>query len=400
MRTCVRSARRDDPPRRPRCVLRLGRAARRPRLRGRPVIVGGGVVLAASYEAKAYGVQTAMGGRQAARLCPHAVVVPRGCPRTPRRARRSSRSSRTRRRWSKGSRSTRRSSTSRGLERLAGRPSRSPRGCGGVCSSEVGLPITVGVARTKFLAKVASARREAGRAARRPARRGTRVPPSAAGRTAVGRRARSRPRSCTTVACDRRSGGRTRRGRARRHCSVGRRGDTSTRSRTTATRDRSSRPATAIDRVAARDGTSAQTPRGDRLVVIAIVDRVDPTAADRRGRVSHGRPAAAVRRLHARDAFADDAAGDRSVETILDAARGPAARRGAADRREAGSRSSASRSRISRTPTALQLALTDDWRLDALDAALDEVRDRTAPRRSRAPCWSGATAESMPLLPD
>jgi len=47
-----------------------------PTLRGRPVIVGGGVVLAASYEAKAYGVRTAMGGSQARRLCPHAVVVP------------------------------------------------------------------------------------------------------------------------------------------------------------------------------------------------------------------------------------------------------------------------------------------------------------------------------------
>src|ERR1700742_1678565 len=47
-----------------------------PMLRGRPVIVGGGVVLAASYEAKAYGVRTAMGGRQARQLCPHAVVVP------------------------------------------------------------------------------------------------------------------------------------------------------------------------------------------------------------------------------------------------------------------------------------------------------------------------------------
>ena len=46
-----------------------------PRLRGRPVIVGGGVVLAASYEAKARGVKTAMGGRQARALCPDAVVV-------------------------------------------------------------------------------------------------------------------------------------------------------------------------------------------------------------------------------------------------------------------------------------------------------------------------------------
>ena len=47
-----------------------------PDLRGRPLIVGGGVVLAASYEAKAYGVRTAMGGAQARRLCPQAVVVP------------------------------------------------------------------------------------------------------------------------------------------------------------------------------------------------------------------------------------------------------------------------------------------------------------------------------------
>src|ERR671933_1481925 len=46
------------------------------RLRGQPVIVGAGGVVAASYEAKAYGVRTAMSGRQARRLCPDAVVVP------------------------------------------------------------------------------------------------------------------------------------------------------------------------------------------------------------------------------------------------------------------------------------------------------------------------------------
>ena len=46
-----------------------------PRLRRRPVIVGAGVVLAASYEAKARGVRTAMGGSQARRLCPNAIVV-------------------------------------------------------------------------------------------------------------------------------------------------------------------------------------------------------------------------------------------------------------------------------------------------------------------------------------
>src|SRR5215207_4245534 len=46
-----------------------------PRLRGRPVIVGHGVVLACSYEAKARGVRTAMPGRTARLLCPEAVVV-------------------------------------------------------------------------------------------------------------------------------------------------------------------------------------------------------------------------------------------------------------------------------------------------------------------------------------
>ena len=46
-----------------------------PRLRGRPVIVGAGVVLAASYEAKAYGVRTAMSAQRALRLCRGAVVV-------------------------------------------------------------------------------------------------------------------------------------------------------------------------------------------------------------------------------------------------------------------------------------------------------------------------------------
>jgi len=46
-----------------------------PRLRGRPVLVGRGVVASASYEAKARGVRTAMSFREARRLCPEAVVV-------------------------------------------------------------------------------------------------------------------------------------------------------------------------------------------------------------------------------------------------------------------------------------------------------------------------------------
>ena len=47
-----------------------------PKLRGKPVIVGMGVVLACSYEAKARGVKTAKGGHRAKRLCPEAIVVP------------------------------------------------------------------------------------------------------------------------------------------------------------------------------------------------------------------------------------------------------------------------------------------------------------------------------------
>src|SRR5688572_4054118 len=46
-----------------------------PSLRGRPIAVGGGVVLAASYEAKAFGVHSGMSGRRARELCPHLTFV-------------------------------------------------------------------------------------------------------------------------------------------------------------------------------------------------------------------------------------------------------------------------------------------------------------------------------------
>ena len=127
------------------------------RLRGRPVIVGGGVVLAASYEAKAYGIQTAMGGRQARRLCPHAVVVP------PRMTAYSEASKAVFEVFDDTTPLVEGLSIDeafldvRGLERLAGPPTDIAVRLQQRILHEVGLPITVGVARTKFLAKVASA---------------------------------------------------------------------------------------------------------------------------------------------------------------------------------------------------------------------------------------------------
>jgi len=127
-----------------------------PGLRGRPVIVGPGVVLAASYEAKAYGVRTAMGVAQARRLCPDAVVVPARIPA-----------------YSDASRAVFEvfADTSPlvdgqpldeafldvgGLRRISGTPTEIAARLRRAVLDRVGLRITVGVARTKFLAKVAS----------------------------------------------------------------------------------------------------------------------------------------------------------------------------------------------------------------------------------------------------
>ena len=128
-----------------------------PRLRGRPVIVGSWVVLAASYEAKAFGIRTAMGGRQARRLCPHAVVVP------PRMSAYSEASKAMFEVFEDTTPLVEGLSIDeafldvRGLERLAGPAPVIAARLRRKVLDEVGLPITVGVARTKFLAKVASA---------------------------------------------------------------------------------------------------------------------------------------------------------------------------------------------------------------------------------------------------
>jgi DNA polymerase-4 len=127
-----------------------------PALRDLPVIVGAGVVLAASYAARACGVRTAMSGREARLHCPEAIVVP------PRFAA-----------YTEASRAVfdvfhdttpivegisidEAFLDVSGLLRVCGTPEQIARRLRRRVLDEVGLPITVGVARTKFLAKVAS----------------------------------------------------------------------------------------------------------------------------------------------------------------------------------------------------------------------------------------------------
>ncbi|MFE3187515.1 DNA polymerase IV [Nocardia sp. NPDC059240] len=128
-----------------------------PRLRGRPVLVGGGVVLAASYEAKAFGVRTPMNVRAALNLCPHAIVVP------PRMSAYSQASKQVFEIFRDTTPEVEGISIDEafldvaGLWRIAGEPVEIAQRLRARVRAEVGLPISVGVARTKFLAKVASA---------------------------------------------------------------------------------------------------------------------------------------------------------------------------------------------------------------------------------------------------
>jgi len=127
-----------------------------PRLQGRPVVVGGGVVLAASYEARAFGVRTAMGGAQARRLCPQLVVA------APRFAAYVEASRAVFAVFEDTTPLVEGLSIDEafldvgGLRRISGTPVEIAVRLRREVRDRVGLAITVGVARTKFLAKVAS----------------------------------------------------------------------------------------------------------------------------------------------------------------------------------------------------------------------------------------------------
>ena len=295
------------------------------RLRGRPVIVGMGVVLAASYEAKAFGVRTAMGARRPAASARRRSSSRRGCRRTPRRARPSSRSSTTRRRSSRGSRSTRRSSTSAGWSAASARRPRSPCGCGATCASGSACR-----SRSAWRGRSSSPRSRA-RVAKPdgllvvppddelaflhplPVERLWGVGPG------------HRRRSCASAG-SRRSGG-------SRCCP---------RRRSSSMLGRASRPAPARARPQPRPaaGAGAAPPRLDRLAAgarpraeVARGGRRGPGRARRprhpadaggRTRRPHRRAPPALRRLHARDALAHAPAGDREHAARSSPPRGPA----------------------------------------------------------------------------
>jgi len=127
-----------------------------PKLRERPVIVGGGVVLAASYEARAFGVRSAMGGSKARRLCPQAIVVP------PRFAAYVEASKAVRAIFDDTSPIVECVSIDeafldvRGLQAIVGTPLQIATRLRSRVREQVGLPLSVGIATTKLLAKVAS----------------------------------------------------------------------------------------------------------------------------------------------------------------------------------------------------------------------------------------------------
>jgi len=131
-----------------------------PRLRGRPLLVGPdsgrGVVLTASYEARPFGVASAMPMAQARRLCPQALVVP------PRFARYQEVSRQLMEALADFSPDVEALSLDEafldmtGSEHLFGPPARMGRRVKDAIRAATGLTASVGVAATKYVAKVAS----------------------------------------------------------------------------------------------------------------------------------------------------------------------------------------------------------------------------------------------------
>jgi len=370
------------------------------RLRGKPVIVGSGVVLAASYEAKAYGVRTAMGGRQALRLCPHAIAVP------PRMSAYSDASKAVFAVFEDTTPLVEGLSIDeafldvRGLERLAGPPGEIAVRLRERVLDEVGLPITVGIARTKFLAKVASAvAKPDGLLLVPPDRELDFLHPLPVERLwGVGRVTAEKlhSRGLRTV-------GQV--ARLEEELLVQLLGRASGRHLHALAHNRDPRPVQTGGR---RRSIGSQRALGRRATswglvdssVIAIVDRVS-----RRLRTGRRLCRTVVLRLR----FDDFTRATRSLtlprltdqsQTILDAARTLLASARPLIERRGITLVGLSLTNLE-SADRVQLCLTDDWRPEALDAALDEVRDRYGSKSiTRGVLVGRDPGIAMPLLPD
>jgi len=370
------------------------------RLRGKPVIVGSGVVLAASYEAKAYGVRTAMGGRQALRLCPHAIAVP------PRMSAYSDASKAVFAVFEDTTPLVEGLSIDeafldvRGLERLAGPPGEIAVRLRERVLDEVGLPITVGIARTKFLAKVASAvAKPDGLLLVPPDRELDFLHPLPVERLwGVGRVTAEKlhSRGLRTV-------GQV--ARLEEELLVQLLGRASGRHLHALAHNRDPRPVQTGGR---RRSIGSQRALGRRATswevvdssVIAIVDRVS-----RRLRTGRRLCRTVVLRLR----FDDFTRATRSLtlprltdqsQTILDAARTLLASARPLIERRGITLVGLSLTNLE-SADRVQLCLMDDWRPEALDAALDEVRDRYGSSSiTRGVLVGRDPGIAMPLLPD
>ncbi len=127
-----------------------------PELRGKPIAVGGGIVLAASYEAKAFGVRSPMPGWKAKELCPDLIFVGGHFSEYQRLGNAAIKILDDYTPLVERISIDEAFADVAGTERLFGPPVEIARTVRARVKAELGLPISVGVARTKHLAKIAS----------------------------------------------------------------------------------------------------------------------------------------------------------------------------------------------------------------------------------------------------
>ena len=127
-----------------------------PALRGKPVAVGPGIVMAATYEARAFGVRSAMPAEKARRLCPGLIVVEPDFDSYVKASRQLFRIFRDTAPVVEGMSLEEAFLDVRGLGHIAGSPVEIAIGLRRRVREEIGLPLSVGIARTKGVAKMAS----------------------------------------------------------------------------------------------------------------------------------------------------------------------------------------------------------------------------------------------------